>query len=261
MKLPETLGQQFQVLAHHNFTLSNLTVHWDNKPISLTPKQINQENQYWDQAHQDPKITLYNGKLCHLRHVEISQNAAILTLGPIDYKTHLHFIMNPEKQNAPDLPDLGLGVSSVIISKDNQILFMKRSEVVATYPSKYDVFGGHIEIQLEVPVESIPNPFSAIRKELYEELHLQENQIDILEGIGLIKNNHTNQPELIFKCITTLDSKDLVEQTQNATDKIEYSEIFCLNNHRDIIQAFCLQNALEFSPSGLGNIWVHSLQI
>jgi hypothetical protein len=126
---------------------------------------------------------------------------------------------------------------------------------------KYDVFGGHIDQKQHIELDQIekPNPFISIKTELHEELNLSNSQINNLTGIGLIKNLLTGQPELIFRCKTNMDSYTLIEQSKFAQDKVEYSDIITMSNEPDILQKFCLDNALDFSPSGLGTIWVHSL--
>ncbi len=262
MKLPEPIGRQVQILALCNFNPHNLQIHWDQKPVQQLPEQVKLANEFWEMSiRQNPLSKLYNGLLCRLRHFEFSPSSLVLTLGVVEYKTHLFAILNSQKQTRNDLPNMGLGVSAVIISDDDQVLFMKRSDTVAIYPGKYDVFGGHIDTELTHGGKNIPDPFQAIKTELDEEINLKENKITNLEGIGLIKNQFTGQPELIFRCKTSLDSQTLIEHSQQAKDSAEYTDILSLPNKSDSLQQFCLKNTGEFSPSGLGNIWVHSLRI
>ncbi len=264
MKLPEPLKQLFQIITLCNFTPHNLHIFWDDNLESQSAKQVKLKNEFWQKRLQKNSGSyLFNGKLCRLRDFESTLNSMTLTLSPIEYKTHLYAILKASEitKSRTKFPNLALGVSAVVVANDAKVLFIKRSKKVTIEAGKYDVFGGHIDQKQNVELGQIekPDPFISIKTELHEELNLSNSQINNLTGIGLIKNLLTGQPELIFRCKSNLDSFNLVEQSKLAKDKVEYSDILTMSNEPDVLQKFCLDNALDFSPSGLGNIWVHSL--
>lgn len=267
LRLPEPLNQLFQIVIRCNFTSYNLHVYWDENSESCSEKQVKLENGFWQKLLQENSgSNLFNGKLCRLRDFESNLNSMTLTLSPIEYKTHVYAILKKSEisKSRTKSANLALGVSAVVVANDAKVLFIKRSKKVLIEAGKFDVFGGHIDPHQHFKldqIEKIPDPFISIKTELHEELNLSGSQINNLTGIGLIKNLLTGQPELIFRCKTNLDSYTLIEQSKLAEDKAEYSDILTMSNEPDVLQKFCLDNALDFSPSGLGNIWVHSLHV
>jgi len=158
---------------------------------------------------------------------------------------------------------MGLGVSVVVITADQQLLIIKRSDQVAASPNQFDLFGGHIDPELhQTPQDGgtpVPNPFAAITLELAEELALRTAQIARLEGIGLIVNRLTSQPELIFRCLTNITADEAFHQARSAKDRQEYSHLICIPNDSEKLEKVCLKYAQDFSPSGLGGLWLHYL--
>ena len=264
MQLPDPLNKYFKIIFFKQFTNQDLLISWQDKfpELSSARKQI--EDHFWDSyLKQYPESNLFNGNICRLISTEFNKTPIKLTLGPIQFKTHFFSLKKGNKfaENLNEKPKTGLGVSTTIITSDDKILFMKRSDRVASNPGCFDVFGGHIDLeshQLQSG-DTTPDPFIAITRELTEEIFLKQDQIDVLTGVGLIQNQINKQFELIFSCFTKTDAETIIKDAENASDRCEYSHIIRIPNNTERLRLICLKYASEFSPSGLGSLWFHYL--
>lgn len=273
MQLPDPLSRCFNIIFFKHFTNQDLLISWQDKfpELSLSRKQI--EDHFWDSyLKQNPESSLFNGILCRLISYNFNNSPIKLTLGPIQFKTHFFSIKKGIKfaETLGENPKMGLGVSTTVVTSDDKILFMKRSDTVASNPGDFDVFGGHIDpeshrsqsgdITTPDPFMAItPDPFEAIRLELTEEINVKPDQIESLEGVGLIQNQLNKQFELIFSCFTKTDAETIIKDAEYASDRSEYSHIIRIPNDAEKLGKICIKYASEFSPSGLGSLWFHYL--
>ena len=265
MELPEPISQRFKVLALRKFQQNDLRIFWEEEYPARSSERKVEEDSFWNsRLQQNPDANFFNGTLCELRKHDFSTTPIQLILGPIEFKAHFFSVSEGEStKKDTGSSNMALGVSAVVLSGDSKLHFMKRSQDVAAGPGQLDVFGGHIDPNLHsvrIPQgDKAPDPLAAIAAELEEELNLRESQITSLEGIGLIENCITGQPELIFRCRTFLDSEAIILRARRAKDRREYSRIMHLPDEVEELRKFCLDYATEFSPSGLGNIWLHTI--
>lgn len=265
LPLPEPLGHFFDIVSNKPFKRSDLFILWEDYLPEISPARKQLEEYYWESYQkQNPQSFIFNGILCQLRQFNFSHSPVQLTLGPIHFRSHLFSIQ--KGQNLSDNEEykmMGLGVSSVLISSDNQIVFIKRSREVAANAGQFDVLGGHIDPEKHESLQSggelVPDPFVAIFQELVEEINLNLDDIANLEGLGLISNSLTSQYELVFRCYTAIDTKTIIQQAQNAQDRSEYSHIITIPNNSEKLRMLCSKYAKDFSPSGLGSLYLHNL--
>lgn len=265
MHLPEPLSHYFEIILFRTFLRADLFIEWDESFLEISPTRTQLEDHFWDSyVRSHPQINLFNGTLCQLREIYWDTVPIRMKLGPISFKSHFFSIKKGKHFNdGSDIPVSGLGVSAVVVSEDKNIIFMKRSNRVAADSSRFDVFGGHIDSEKHESLQKqgslTPDPFIAIRRELEEEIALKPEQIVSLQGIGLIKNNITDQYEMIFLCRTAIPAAKIIEQASRAPDRAEYSHIIQIPDNPKKLQAICLKYAKDFSPSGLGSLWLYSL--
>ncbi len=266
MELPDSLSRYFRIIAFQRFREDQLQIDWEDSFPNLSSQRNTLEDHFW-QAYQkqNPQVDLYNGTICQLRHFEWRDGTVVLKLGPVQFKSHLFSWLKGRTlvDALPDGAQLGLGVSAVVLSSDDRILFIKRSQSVAAAPGQFDVFGGHIDPQKHNTGTSstpVPSPFRAIRTELMEELNLAGGDIETVVGMGLIVNQVTSQPELVFRCHTTVGAAEIIRKAEGAADHLEYSHIIHIPNQPDKLRQLCIKYAGDFSPSGLGSLWLHYLE-
>ncbi|HDL17947.1 MAG TPA: hypothetical protein ENH29_02725 [Bacteroidetes bacterium] len=265
MQLPEPLSHYFEIISFRTFSRDDLYVEWDNSYSEISPARAELEDHFWDLYIQRyPQVNLFNGILCHLREIPWNTVPFRLKLGPISFKSHLFSIKKGKHlTGAGDLSIPGLGVSAVVVSADKNIVFMKRSNHVAVDSGRFDVFGGHIDAEKHESLQKqgslTPDPFVAIGRELSEEIDLKPEQIESLQGIGMITNQITGQYELIFLCRSAIPAEKIIARAQRAPDRNEYSHIIRMPDNPATLQSICLKYAKDFSPSGLGSLWLYSL--
>jgi len=264
--LPEPLPRYFRILTRCSCKPNQLRVYWEETYPELSAARQTLEEHFW-QAYQKnhPTAGVYNGTICQLRDYQATESELVLRLGPIHFKTHLFTITKGKilSHSIPDGPQTGLGVSATILTADNRLLFMKRSQKVATAPGLFDAFGGHIDPNhhRKNGPENTPCPFHAILCELREELNLPPETIQQTKAIGLIENALTTQPEMIFSVRIAEKAEQVAEHATDAQDRSEYSHIIHIPNDAERIRKICLKYARDFSPSGLGALWLHYLSL
>jgi len=264
LQVPEPLSRYFTVHFLRTFTPQTLFVEWEDDFPILSAARQTLEDHFWQTYHKhQAKDQVYNGTICELRRYRWQNRTLYMTLGPVQFKSHLFSWMKgrPTTDSLPEGPHLGLGVSAVVLSSDKRLLFMKRSQNVAAAPGKFDVFGGHIDPEHHRPPDrptAPPDPFLAISGELSEELNLSKDAVSSLRGLGMIANRFNGQPELVFLCRVDRSATELVQRASRAADRGEYSHIIHIPDDPEKLQKLLARYADDFSPSGLGSLWIYS---
>jgi hypothetical protein len=142
-----------------------------------------------------------------------------------------------------------LGVSVVLKTSDNRMVFIHRSHSVGEYPNHYDVVGGHIE----APVYQPQDIFAAIKTEIREELNLSiwDSQLELL---GLAEVCRTGKPELIFFASVAVTESDIRQLATSAVDADEYQGLFFLPEMQ--INSVSRENGL-WAPSALAALDIY----
>jgi 8-oxo-dGTP pyrophosphatase MutT (NUDIX family) len=140
------------------------------------------------------RLKLFDSPICRLESFEAGHTLDInvsLTSYKIFAGTNL---ANPQfaQLYGPAALANGIGVSSIVQSCDGFILMGRRSESVAQYPLRVHTFGGTLEPHDPLDV------FAEARRELIEELRIDERDVEAMTCIGLVEDTAVHQPELIF---------------------------------------------------------------
>ena len=108
-----------------------------------------------------------------------------------------------------------LGVSAVILTKDDALLLGRRSVQTVEGVGQWDLPGGHVPFQEGIAC----SPFDTIGRELHEELGLGRSDIASLHCAGLVENGLTHKPELIFVVRVTEKAKKLEKRATAHGDR------------------------------------------
>ena len=230
-----------------------LDVSWQSEPLDLPLDMQKSIKKHWDSL---PKDNIFNGRLARLDRWSYSGQGCHLALRPTDYRTLLY--SNSHVQEictlwGSDYLSRALGISAVLLSVDNFVIFMKRSANVGEFPECYDVFGGHIDVP---PNENSPNVFSSMAQELKEEVGLDRSDYD-LYLIGLIESTPNRKPELVFFASTFLTKEQILSRTHEAQDHIEFTHVHAIENGVELLN-FLKTNKSGFSPSAFGSLCVYA---
>jgi len=241
-------SEEFRTLFSLKEPAQQVDIDWCEKPIKLPDVMQQNVDQYWrtlDKAH------IFNGTLVRLDHWQCLQDHPKLFLRPSDYKTLLYsnrYTRAICDTWGPVHLSRILGISAVLISEDEKLIYMKRSPFVGEYPGHLDVFGGHIDVQKE---KEPPDVYRAMAQELEEEVNLQPEEYS-LTLLGLIEVNDNLKPELIFQARARLSCKEICERTLNSKDRKEFSQVLCIDNFYSAIEKVLLRDRKLFSPSAFG---------
>lgn len=239
----------FRPLFRRTFTEPNVEISWNAAELTIPQEMHAQVLAYWASL---PKDFIFNGRLARLDRWSFTSSGCRLDLRPSDYRTllysnqHVHHICHSW---GSDYLSRALGISAVVVSADNELVFMRRSANVGEFPECYDVFGGHIDVPA---AGDKPNVFNAMAQELREEVGLESADYD-LTLIGLLESTPNRKPELVFVANTRLPAADVVARTQRAQDHGEFTRVHTLANDVDLVNHFLRANRDVFSPSAYGS--------
>ena len=146
----------------------------------------------WKEASR--RLKLFDGPICRLESFQAGSTLDInlsITSYKIFFGTNLANSQFAKLYGPATLAN-GIGVSSIVLSRDGFILMGRRSESVAQYPLRAHTFGGTLEPHDPLDV------FAEARRELIEELGIDDRDIESIACIGLVEDTTLHQPELIF---------------------------------------------------------------
>jgi 8-oxo-dGTP pyrophosphatase MutT (NUDIX family) len=235
---------------------------------TATRRQSNQEieniiEQTWiaeiDCARRSGK-RLYNGSLYRLGSFACASGELSLELAPVSFKeflgtnlTHayLRYIHGPEV-----LAD-ALGVSACLRARDGFLLMGRRSQRVFYHAGRIHPIGGVVEAGKSSG--EITHPFEAVIAELLEETNLSAEAITEISCLGLVRDKHIVQPELIFDVVADADVKAIRRACPPGGEE-EHSELLFLRDHPAAVVAFMEQNYGDLTPVGLATLLLHGLR-
>jgi predicted NUDIX family phosphoesterase len=97
--------------------------------------------------------------------------------------------------------------------------------------------------------------FNAIRREIYEEIGIEEKDIGDLMCMGLIDNKDQNQISASLYCKLTILSKELMKK-EGSKNEAEFSQIILVENSVQSIDDF-----INTSQNELSDIIVPTLEV
>ncbi len=246
-------GRLFSTHFTCNLHDKDIHIEWQTAPLSLPDELHDDILNFWNSLTKD---YIFNGRLARLDTWSLAANQCYFNMRPTDYRTLLHSNANVDvirRTWGGHYLSRALGISAVLLSGDDKIVFMKRSANVGEYPECYDVFGGHIDVPKN---GDRPNVFSAMAQELHEEVGLAPYDYN-LKLIGLIESTPNAKPELVFLARTELFSQQILSRTKDALDHIEFTRVHTIDNNKTRIEQFLSDNVDDISPSAYGSFCVY----
>jgi hypothetical protein len=177
------------------FKPGQVMIRWTESTRRIVPEVETIIATRWQQAGARPGIHLFDGPMARLEAVEIEDRTLRLTLSHTRYRIYTGTNMAAE-QIAPrfgrDVMANPVGLSALVLSSDGHLLMGRRNARVAYYPLRVHPFAGCLE-----PGETV-DVFDEVRRELREELRLEESDISEIVCTGMAEDQALLQPELIF---------------------------------------------------------------
>ena len=184
---------------------------------------------------------------------KITDNSIIINLSQTDYKeVYGTNIRHPEIYSEFGNDSMGnaLGICCLIMTKDNKHLVFKRTDNVLELPGYYHLCAGHFERGKDT-IERHADIIAAMKREISEEVSIQQIQIDAVIPVGLCRSLISYKPELLFNCVVDLASDSISEEQFN----FEHKQGFFL--HENELVPFLVKYRDKFVPAGKANIICH----
>ncbi len=234
-----------------------------------TPRATNEEidsliEQTWHRETTKAGQTnrrLFNGRLCRLVGLRNSEDGLSLTLGEVSFKEFLGTNLSNaylRHLHGPEVLADALGVSSAVVTSDGFLLLGRRSHRVAYHGGRIHPIGGIVE-PADDPANP-PDPFGSMIAEMREELSLSPDQIVSIHCMGVVRDKHIVQPEMIFETKVSADVPTLIAGARQAKDSMEHAEVVPVRNHPAAVVSFMEQNAAELTPVALATLLLHGLR-
>ncbi|MFP4104601.1 MAG: hypothetical protein ACLFVU_00795 [Phycisphaerae bacterium] len=204
---------------------------------------------------------LFNGHLCRVIDYKAQDSRFHVTLGPVGYReyigtnltqAHVRYLHGPEVLADP------LGVYAPITTSDGFLLMGRRSQWVAHHAGRIHPFGGMVE-----PADDqadAPDPFASLTSELQEETGLEDDHLTEVLCLGLVRDKHIVQPELIFDVSSNLEMNTIREMSRQADDAAEHAELVPVLDHPSAVVTFIEKQVAELTPIALASLLMHGLR-
>lgn len=239
-----------------------LRVSWTDRPRPTNDEVEALIEKAWLRRTEDVRTEggiLFNGALCRLVGYGIDGDALTLELGPTDYRSfigtnlhnaHLRYFHGPEVLANP------VGVSAVLRTRCGYLLFGRRSRKVAYHAERIHPAGGCIET---VDDGGAPDPFASLAKELAEELAVGAADVSHSTCLGLIRDKHIVQPELMFDVAVGLTVDEIRDLCAGAQSAVEHTELLVVRDHPAAVVAFMEMHAGSLTPVAMAGLLLHGL--
>ena len=245
------------------FDRARVTDRWTGATRSTNDQLERLIDQAWEVALWQAKrkgVHLFNGMLARLAEYSVNEQGLDLACGPVSYKefhgtnqshAYLRYLHGPDVLADP------LGVSAALVTSDGFIMLGRRSDSVLQYARRIHPIGGMVEPP-RAP-STAPDPFGSMLTELAEETSIDECDVAEISLLGLVRDKHTVQPELIFDITLTADACRVKRGAAEAKDAAEHTEMIPLRNHPAAVVTFMEQNFSQLTPVALATLLLHGL--
>ncbi len=233
--LPRIQTDAYHILAQGKFTSNRLRLHIQGKRKSYPPELRESIEQAWSLAQEEAEKNgqmIYNEKLFSLMQYQIREGTLNLLLGETDYKELLGTNFSIPERKVPcdeKLLSDGVAICSTIITEDAFLMVGRRSRQVLRGVGKLHVCAGHPVTDRVLTLDGMLKGenffFSEMKREIMEEFHIPADKIAGMICLGLIRNQLTRKPEVVFQTFVKVPRKKILALYDAAKDKGEHQEI------------------------------------
>ncbi|MFW6132310.1 MAG: hypothetical protein ACOC8F_00325 [Planctomycetota bacterium] len=246
-----------------SYAPQQVAVRWSEAPRPTCPEVDRLIARTWtDRARraEHEGWMFYDGALCRLTEWSADDGVLTLTLGAVSYReflgtnathAHIRYVHGPEVLADP------LGVSAALTTAEGFLVLGRRSRRVMQYAGRIHPVGGLVEPGAEA--SALPDPFLTMRAELEEELALDPQRVGRMLCIGLVRDKHTDQPELILDVTTDTEVGELRADQAAATDSAEHTGLEPVRDDPASLVNFIEQRYAKLTPVALATLLLHGL--
>ena len=241
MDLLNFVSDRVKILARGVWEEDSVTVNFDKEFVPKISEEIRVAALARLLTRKEASPALFNGEARHLHMIQEKTDGSVLdlALGPITYAVYdicrKEFI-EEFGWEVEDLP-IGVGMSATVITSDSKIIMHKRSQAV-DFPGITALPGGILDEN---------NPFNHVRKELWEELGIESDEIEKLLLLGIsYRREQRLANELNFFSRISISSAEIMRRQPNVQEN--EGEVFFLDCDPETVHAFIREKHEEMLP-------------
>jgi 8-oxo-dGTP pyrophosphatase MutT (NUDIX family) len=219
---------------------------WQASSFHANDEVLALVEQSWSAAKARLGKKLFDGPMCRLEAMQADEHNLNLSFSRISYRVFLGTNLSHADladRFGPSTLANPVGVSCALVSSDGQLLMGRRNDQVAYYPGRIHPFAGCLEPRQPLDV------FAEVRRELAEELSLDDSHIADLRCIGMVEDASLRQPELIFLVQSTLS----LARIESRVDPQEHHASWSIPPTADAADS-ALREAKLLTPVGIGTL-------
>jgi hypothetical protein len=202
------------ILTKGKFAKNRITISYNSKKHSRGKLEKEFINSKWENQKRK-KGLLFNGKMFGVGSYAITKNAIRLTLFQTTYKEYVgtrssQFVKKFGIQNIAN----PLSIGCILETLDDKVVIVKRSSNVDTSKGKFSIPSGWLSPSHDIKNGKI-DVFCALKREIKEEIHLDEKHVGSLVCLGLVFNSKFYQTFMPFFAKLNVDSELLNKNSKN----------------------------------------------
>jgi hypothetical protein len=211
----------------------------------VIPKVESLIDSAWRDGHARLGGRLFDGPMCRIESWHATPESLELTLSQTSYRIFLGTNLNPSVADrfGRDVCANPVGVSCILHTRDEWLMYGRRNANVAYYPHRVHPFAGTLEEQ------DLGDAFDAPLRELREELDLGDKDIDPIRCIGIAEDAMIRHPELIFHVRTNQTRQQIEDNVRHD----EHAGCVAVETHKDALDQ-AIASAGDFTPIAIATL-------
>ncbi len=258
----------FTVAAMGVFSPARLQVRWHDRPRETTDELERLIAAGWQAKRAEARRSggiLFNGQMARYLSHDVREGTMLLDVGPTNYRD----FVGTNLLNKDRVHEFGwhrfsnpIGTTATIITSDGRLLYGRRSERVAYHGGYLHTFGGALEqadwkpAARGAPRARMVDAFASVRRELDEEIHVGEQEINETVCLGLVRDREIFQPELIFDATVSLTRDELAARLDPRDELQEHTAVEACRDAPEAVVPF-IQGAGKVAPVAVAAILLH----
>ncbi|MGI0044968.1 MAG: hypothetical protein ACRD47_14780 [Nitrososphaeraceae archaeon] len=247
MELDRLRNERTQIVAECKLRPENIDCFYipDRIPFNSTERSFIDKE--WNRELKK-KPSIFDGKLFHVNRQEFLLRQLLFHTCMSSFKEWIGIKGNKFKEIFRISKVIRpLSVGSMIVTSDNKWIIGRRQETY-DFEGQYTLLAGYMDPDKDI-VNSKPDPFFAIKREIEEETGINKNQ-DIGDVICLGANG-SDQPYLAFRTHLRISYDELI---LNVPAEREFRKFEAYKHEKQCIKDFITSNYKELTPHTLANL-------
>ncbi len=257
---PQDCGSfMLEVLGPYRY--EQVRVRWIRSERPINPQVEQFIDRAWQRRMAQARaqgVPLWDGPLCRLLEYHASRDGLDMVLGPTSFReflgTNLHNA-HLRYSHGIDLLANPIGVSALVIAEGKYLVLGRRSQKVIYHAGRIHPIGGCVE----PAQDGLPDPFRCICREVCEELGLGSGSLGAPLFLGMVRDKHIHQPEVIFDLQVMASVESIRHLMASAKEKEEHTDLVVLRDHPAAVVDFIERRLTELTPVGMATLLLHGL--